>query len=240
MDSPERIVPDETERGIVALHRKRYEFALPYCEGKDVLDAGCGVGYGAALLAGRARRVVAIDRDEHSIAYARRRYTADNVEFRVGDLLALDVADQAIDVACAFEVIEHLPDRDAHLAEIRRVLRADGAYLVSTPRAEQTTTTPANPFHEVELSRADFEQLLLRHFSAVEVYGQRRRQTARHRLMQRLDVLGLRRRLAFLRRPGARILGTPATADLSTDDVVISAEEVDAAQELVAVCRGPR
>src|SRR5207253_11200992 len=28
---PERIVPDETEPGIVALHLKRYEFALPWC-----------------------------------------------------------------------------------------------------------------------------------------------------------------------------------------------------------------
>src|SRR5213082_3394273 len=64
MAYPERIIPDETEPGVVALHFKRYEFALPYSAGRDVLDAGCGVGYGSALLAERARNVVGVDRSE--------------------------------------------------------------------------------------------------------------------------------------------------------------------------------
>ena len=51
MIHPERIVPDETEPGIVAIHLKRYEFALSYCTGRDVLNAGCGVGYGTVGLA---------------------------------------------------------------------------------------------------------------------------------------------------------------------------------------------
>ena len=49
---PERIVPDDTEPGIVALHLKRYVFAEPWCRDKDVLDLACGVGYGSAYLAG--------------------------------------------------------------------------------------------------------------------------------------------------------------------------------------------
>ena len=39
MAYPERIVPDETGPGIVAIHLKRYEFARPLCAGRDVLDA---------------------------------------------------------------------------------------------------------------------------------------------------------------------------------------------------------
>ena len=74
MRSPERIVPDETEPGIVALHLKRYEFAQPYCAGREVLDAGCGVGYGTAFLAETARRVVGVDRSGDAIDYARTRY----------------------------------------------------------------------------------------------------------------------------------------------------------------------
>jgi SAM-dependent methyltransferase len=234
---PERIVPDETEPGIVALHLKRYEFALPFCAGRDVLDAGCGAGYGAALLAGTARRVVGVDLDQATIDYARRRYTAANLEFRVADLNAPELPDTAFDVVCAFEVIEHLPDREAHLAHVTRVLRPDGLYLVSTPQAARTTDSPENPFHRVEYSRADFEALLRRHFGAVELYGQRRLQTARHRTMQRLDVFGLRR-LAFLR-PAARLLGTPPTAETKSEAIVIDREELDRARELVAVCRAP-
>lgn len=236
MSHPERIVPDETEPGIVALHLKRYEFALPYCAGKDVLDAGCGVGYGSSFLAGRAARVIGVDRDESAIAYARRRYAAPNVEFHVDDLLEPDFPDASFDVVCAFETIEHLPDQEAFLLQVRRVLRPGGTFLVSTPRADETTRRPANPFHAVELSAADFEALLRVVFDDVELYGQRRLQTFRHRLVQRLDVLGLRRRLPFLR-PAGRLLGTAPTSAVTSEGIAIERGSLDRATELVAVCR---
>ena len=236
MSHPERIVPDETEPGIVALHRKRYEFALPFCANKEVLDAGCGVGYGSALLAERARRVVGVDNEPEAIEYARDRYGAPNVEFVVGDLLALDLPDASFDVVCSFETIEHLPDHERYLGEMRRVLRRDGTFLVSTPRAERTTERPANPHHAVELSRADLEALLRRSFAKVELFGQQRVQTRRHRLLQRADVLGLRKRLTFLR-PAWRLLGTRPMAEVGSEDIAISREGLDRASELIAVCR---
>jgi SAM-dependent methyltransferase len=236
MSHPERIVPDETSPGIVALHLKRYEFAAPFCRGGEVLDAGCGVGYGSAYLGGVARRVVGVDRDEQAIAYARERYARPNVEFRVGDVLRLDFGDAELDTVCSFETIEHVDDADAFLAETARVLRPGGVLVVSTPRAEETTAAPENPFHRLELSPADFEALLRRFFGEVELYGQRRLQTARHRLMQRADVLGLRKRLTFLR-PASRLLGTAPMAEVTPDGIVIDSEDIHRASELVAVCR---
>jgi SAM-dependent methyltransferase len=236
MSHPERIVPDETSPGIVALHLKRYEFAARWCRDAEVLDAGCGVGYGSAFLGSVARHVVGVDRDEPAIAYARARYSGPTVEFRVGDVLALDVPDASFDAVCSFETIEHVDDADAFIAEMARVLRPDGVFLVSTPRADETTAAPANPFHHVELSRADFESLLRRSFREVDVYGQRRLQTARHRLLQRADVLGLRKRLTFLR-PASRLLGTAPMAEVTAEGIVIEREGLDRATELVAVCR---
>ena len=236
MTYPERIVPDETSPGIVALHLKRYEFARPWCRDRIVLDAGCGVGYGTAHLAEVAASVVGVDRDEGAISYARERYARPNVEFRVADLLDLDLADASFDVVCSFETIEHLEDVEAFLAEVVRVLRPEGVFVVSTPRVDETTVAPENPFHRVELSPPDFEALLRGSFREVELYGQRRLQTARHRLMQRVDVLGLRRRL-----PGARrlsgVLGTAPTAEVTSDGIIIERGALERASELVAVCR---
>jgi SAM-dependent methyltransferase len=233
---PERIVPDETEPGIVALHLKRYAFARPFCTGREVLDAGCGVGYGSAYLAEAARRVVGVDIDADAIAYARRRYGAPNVEFVHADVVAMPFADALFDVACSFEAIEHVRDPEALVSQLRRVVREGGFCILSTPRVERTTTNPANPFHRVELSPEDLERLLRKRFESVELYGQRRLQTRRHRTMQRLDPLGLRRRLGFLR-SGSRLLGTAPMAEVGLDEIEIAPRALDDASEVVAVCR---
>lgn len=239
MAYPERIIPDETSAGPRAIHEKRYLFALGYVTGKRVLDGACGVGYGSALLAAKAAAVVGIDLSEDAIAYARTRYARPNVEFRVEDLQAPRLEDDSFDVVVSFETLEHLPDRDAFLGHVARVLRKDGVLVLSTPRVDETTESPDNPHHFVEYSRRDFEALLARYFDQVELFGQHRAQTRRHRALQRLDVLGLRKRLDFLR-PASRLLGTAPMADVSLDDVLIDQTDLDRATELVAVCRGPR
>ena len=239
MSYPERIVPGEAEAGVDAVHLKRYEFAAPLCAGRRVLDAGCGVGYGAARLAARAGSVVGVDVSDDAIAYARAHYGAPNLSFAVMDVTALALESASFDIACSFETIEHVDDAERAVGELARILCDDGLLVVSTPQVERTTTSPANPFHRVEFSRADFEALLARHFASVEVYGQRRLQTRRYRLAQQLDVFGLRRRLAILRH-AAIVLGTTPTADLTADDIVISQEDIERATELVAVCKTPR
>jgi SAM-dependent methyltransferase len=238
LSHPERIVPDETEPGVLALHLKRYRFAEPWCSGRDVLDAACGVGYGSAELGTIARRVLGVDLDEEAVAYARSRYATPNVEFAVMDLASLPLDDASFDVVCAFEAIEHVHDREAVLAELARVMRPDGTLILSTPRSDRTTDHPENPFHTVEYAPSDFDRLLRGFFEQVELFGQRRLQTRRHRLLQRVDVLGLRRRVRPPR-AAASMLGTRPTADLTLDDVVIERSGLDRASEIVAVCTRP-
>lgn len=235
---PERIIPDETAAGIVAIHLVRYAFARPLVAAGDVLDAACGVGYGSAYLAAEARSVVGVDIGADAVAYASSRY-GESAAFRQGDVEALDFADASFDAVCSFETIEHVEHPERAIEEFARVLRPDGVLVISTPNPRVTTRNPENPFHRIEWSAGDFEALLRRCFSDVELYGQHRRQTHAHRLAQRLDVLGLRRRLGVLRH-GARLLGTAPMADLTLDDLVIERGALAGASEIVAVCRASR
>jgi len=91
--------------------------------------------------------VTGVDADEEAIAYARERYAAPNVDFEVMDVAALRFAEDSFEVVCSFETIEHVPDRDAFLREVARVLAPDGVFLVSTPQARRTVDQPDNPFH---------------------------------------------------------------------------------------------
>jgi SAM-dependent methyltransferase len=235
----ERIVPRETSSGILALHLKRYDFALRFADDADVLDAGCGVGYGSVHLARAARTVVAVDRSAAALQHAREHFVRPNVEYIQADVVALPFEDARFDVVCAFEVIEHVGDPATFVGEVARVLRDDGVLVVSTPHVARTNRSPANPHHVVELAPDELERILADRFGSVELLGQRRRQTRRHRLMQRLDVLGLRRRLKWLE-PAAALLGTPTTRQVELDDVLIEPRRIEGASEVLGVCRWPR
>src|SRR5262249_19632258 len=87
----------------------RYHLALGAVAGKEVLDAGSGEGYGAALLATTAASVVGIDARPEAVAHARRRYAhVKNLEFRGGTGEALPCPDGSFDVVVAFDSLVRL------------------------------------------------------------------------------------------------------------------------------------
>jgi len=172
----ERFTP-ECVREIAYEHWHRYAFALSLIEGKQVLDAACGEGFGANMLASRAAGVRAIDIDAASVEHARHRYgSKNNLVFSQADVTALDsLPDSSIDVITSFETLEHVIEHDRMLAGFHRILKADGVLLISTPDKKNYTdaTGVINPHHVRELYFDEFSGLLDRHFPAKKIYTQK-------------------------------------------------------------------
>lgn len=176
----ERVVPESSavSEHLVREHVKRYQFAAPIVKGLKVLDIACGSGYGAYKLAETASSVVGVDLEAGAVTYARKTYARANLSFREGNAQDLnDYEANSFDAVVSFETIEHLPDYRSYLLAVRRVLRPDGIYIVSTPDAEFATKsrlppTPLNPYHIHEFEFDELRSLLQTMFQSVTFYGQ--------------------------------------------------------------------
>jgi 2-polyprenyl-3-methyl-5-hydroxy-6-metoxy-1,4-benzoquinol methylase len=101
---------------------------------ESILDVGCGEGVLTFEWAERLGdgRVVGIDLDDPKLRTEWARRGRPNLEFRAEEATSLPFADDEFDMACAIEVLEHVPEPEATLAEMARVARRH--LLVSVPR----------------------------------------------------------------------------------------------------------
>jgi len=155
-------------------HHHRYLLAASYCHGKDVLDIACGEGYGSSLLSTVANSVVGIDIDPDTVAFAQRLYSHEKLRFKRGDAVAIDMPDQSLDVVVSFETIEHFAGQVEFVNEVRRVLRPNGLFIVSSPNRPVYSDQDDhhNEFHVRELDREEFRSLLSNVFEKVEIWEQ--------------------------------------------------------------------
>ncbi len=99
--------------------------------GGRILEIGCGTGTLLHRLAGRGVAVTGVETSLERAEQGRRFY-GDLPVCLVGGV-RLPFPGQSFDVVMSFDVFEHIPDSDAHLEEVRRVLRPGGTYLIQTP-----------------------------------------------------------------------------------------------------------
>jgi SAM-dependent methyltransferase len=175
-------VPITGERTVPGVARENYWFrrheaaylaVAPWVRGAVVLEAGCGEGYGAALLARTAHRVIAVDTDEPTLRHVRARYGSRVAPTRA-DLLRLPVREGALDAVVCLQVIEHVVDQRALVRACAGALRPSGVLVVSTPNRltfSPGRRHPVNPFHTRELSPTELVDLLAPEFRVERLLG---------------------------------------------------------------------
>ncbi|MFQ6022629.1 MAG: arsenite methyltransferase [Acidiferrobacterales bacterium] len=106
-------------------------------DGETVLDLGSGAGFDCFLAAqkvGKIGKVIGVDMTPEMVEKARRNAKKagyENVEFRLGEIENLPVADKSIDVVISNCVINLSPDKKRVFQETFRVLRPDGRIMIS-------------------------------------------------------------------------------------------------------------
>ena len=176
--SLERLIPAELDPTDVTgaetyrLHLERYEFAARFVSGGRVLDCACGVGYGSDLLskAGSAEQVVmGVDIDPAAVAYADANYRAERVSFTCAD--GTQFAAEPFDTIVSFETIEHVPDPEALIDNVARLLKPGGKLIASVP---VTPSVDVNPYHLHDFTQASFRRMFeKRGFTEVDSFLQR-------------------------------------------------------------------
>lgn len=95
-----------------------------------ILEIGCGAGRLVRYLTQKGFSVAGFDISRTLIKEGHIRYP-DAMIFIAGD--GMPIKDSFFDIVLSFDVLEHIPDVDAHLSEVRRVLKPGGLYLFQTP-----------------------------------------------------------------------------------------------------------
>ena len=161
----ERIIPElyeeSVEQWVLFLkHKYAYELALSFIKETDkVLEIGCGDGYGSHVLSASGAEVVAIDVDSTSVNYARSKYIKDNLVFEAFDGRNINYNDHSFDVILSFQVIEHVDSVENYLLNIKRLLKPDGMFIITTPNRNYRLTANQKPWNSYHLREYDYEML---------------------------------------------------------------------------------
>jgi SAM-dependent methyltransferase len=104
---------------------------------KSVLDVGCGRAWVAASLCPKGISVCSMDISPKNVEKALSRYPFPNHTGKVGDAFRLPFDDESFDCVIASEVIEHVPNPEAFVHSLFRVVKKGGVLILSTPYKEK-------------------------------------------------------------------------------------------------------
>ena len=163
MKTAERVSRSAAENFVYQRSRLAYVTAATEVSG-CVLEIGTGTGYGIDIIAPHAEHFTTLDKFRSPDLGE----LPTNVEFVEATVPPLPFADESFDYVVSFQVIEHIRRDKAFVAEVHRVLKPGGRFIVSTPNRPMSLTR--NPWHVREYTAAQLRELLAE-FSEVDMRG---------------------------------------------------------------------
>ena len=150
---------------------QRYHFARGLSENKDVLEIGCGAGLGLGYLAKFAKKVVGGDIDPKNVSLGKVYYKGrQNITVDSMDAHNLVLPDGSFDLLLLYEAIYYLKDPQKCIAEVARVLRKDGVFIICTVNKDWEDFHPS-PYTYRYFSVPELYELIKKYFREVRLYG---------------------------------------------------------------------
>jgi ubiquinone/menaquinone biosynthesis C-methylase UbiE len=181
----------------VTIHQGFYNWSKSWVNGKIVLDAGCGGGYGTAILAETAAKVVGIDIDPKIIKIASHLYPSENVEFQIMDCREMAFQSASFDVIVCNALFEYLTDITAFMERAFRILKPDGLFICGTKNLQLSLKSseglPLYRNHLQEFNPAELRLNLEKYYTGIRIYGERMKARSEAYIMNRqaLKIEGL-------------------------------------------------
>lgn len=150
-----------------------YNFAASYAENKKILDIGCGIGRGAALLSERTKgKVQGIDYSKKAITEAAKGIKKHkNLHFSLFDIQQLENLNEKFGLITMFNTLEHFDEFEQRkiMRDICNLMEEGGLCVISTNN--KLFTTVANPFHKRELAVEEFYGMMKGAFKNATFWG---------------------------------------------------------------------
>ena len=143
-------------------HLARYEAAKHWLLSNGiaghVLDAGCGVGYGAAILSGVVKTVTAVDASSAAEKLHQKHFSRENVNYVCANIFEASLA-SSYDAIISFEFLEHIHEAEEAVqlyGTLSRILICSTPNEIVRPHKQE----PVNPHHVRHYTPGEFEKLL--------------------------------------------------------------------------------
>jgi len=154
----------------------RYKFACKWMrEGDDVLEIGCGEGFGCHFFAKHVRSATGLDIDPETVARCNANYQRENLRYIEGDIIDPPTTPEpSYDMVVSFEMIEHVDHASGKkmAANVAAYLKPGGMAILSTPRAREDRSVSRQAMHVFEYDYDTLIATLSPHFQRVMVFCQ--------------------------------------------------------------------